>query len=503
MDFDKFLERDMLEFLDDQARLIAEKAAGVREEEFDLYEINQDYATEISEALKNENLKKAKQIFEDVKNQYLQAANNSLSKKRLYIIMEEIYEKIKDYEEKEEGKKSLFETIKEYEEKGLFVAPTKDTGKEPEKTILPLNALGAKEKELERITTRKPFNFEDLQAAVKAYRELKDLIQKMPDSAQQEKDQMYDSAMNWYYIINKLKERLVSEGQTKPAQPAHLESKPEETSKQKLAVPEKLCFSEKKDVEHILNEVRKLKEEIVTSHMKIADYIKKRDLKNSIEEYNHLKQLCEQFPQEMEEEKTALLTDALSLYESINKLKTDVIKQGATEQAAAEEQVKDREEREKIKNEIHTKLEIIKNLFLQKNIPGAMSEYNGLRAIFDSYPEQPAEEKKQLYDLVMNAHKEMRLLEENLKRKSPYYDSDNTAAIRRILESTHALLDKGKVEEATHDLLEAKHRTELLPKEAFDDKYNLVKEIEKLEHKLTFVRNVQKIVPPKMPVDNE
>jgi hypothetical protein len=234
--------------------------------------------------------------------------------------------------------------------------------------------------------------------------------------------------------------------------------------------------------------------------MKIADCIKKRDLKSSIEEYNHLKQLCEQFPQEMEEEKTALLSDALSLYESINKLKTVLTKQGVMEQAAVEEQTKEKDDREKIKHDAHTKLEIIKNLFMQKNTPGAISEYDELRALFNTYPDQPAEEKKQFYEEIMHTNKGMKMLEDNLKRKSPYYGSDNAAAIKRILESTHALLDNGKVEEATHNLLEAKHRTQLLPKEAFDDKYSLVKEIEKLEYKLTFVKNVQKIVPPTMPV---
>jgi len=491
MDFDKFIERDIMEFLDNQAMLVAEKAAGIREEEFDLYEINKDYAKEISDALKNEDLKKAKQIFEDVKTQYQKAANNSLSKKRLYTIMEEIYERIKDYEEKDEGKKSLFETIKDYEEKGLFAAPP-DTAtaasNEPGAGTgtLIFSIIAEKEKELERISTKKPFKYEDLEAAVNAYRRLKELIQKIPESEPQKKEKIYDAALSWYYIIKKLKEKLIAEGQIKTAQATQPESKPE-----------------KKNVEQILQEVRKLKEEIVRSHTKIADCIKNRDLKDSIEEYSHLKQLCEQFPQEMEEEKTTLLADALSLYESINKLKTALAKQGVTEQAAAKEQTREAEDKEKIKNEIRTKLEIIKNLFMQKNTPGAISEYNTLRALFNTYPEQPAEEKKQLYDSIINAHKNMKMLEDNLKSKSPYYDSDSAKAIKRILESTHALLDSGKVEEATHNLLEAKHQAQLLPKEDFDDKYSLVKEIEKLEYKLTFVRNVQKIVPPQMPVDNE
>src|SRR4030043_1668098 len=132
MDFEKFIEKDIIEFLDEQTMMAAEKAAELREEEFDLYEITEDYSREITKALKEGNLRKAQEIFEDVKNKFTKAPENALSKRRFYIIMEEIYEKIKDYEANEEGKKSLFETIREYEEKGLFAkrdgTKKKDTG---------------------------------------------------------------------------------------------------------------------------------------------------------------------------------------------------------------------------------------------------------------------------------------------------------------------------------------------------------------------------------------
>lgn len=488
MDFDKFIEKDIIEFLDNQAMLVAEKAAGLREEEFDLYEITKDYSKEITEALRNEDLKKAREIFEDVKNRYQKAPDNSLSKKRLYTIMEEIYERIKDYEGKEEGKKSLFETIKEYEEKGLFATPAIDAeGKEVSGINLVLSAIAEKEKELERVTVKKPFKNEDLQKAVNIYRELKELAQRIPDSSPQEKEKIYDATLSWYYIIKKLKEKLASEEQAQAAIIAKKDIKPEQ----------------KKSVEQILEEVRILKGEIIKSHMQIADYIKKRELNRSIEEYNHLKKLCEQFPQEMSEEKTALLADALSLYESINKLKKSLSQQGLVEESASEESWKEKENRERIKSEIKSKLETIKNLFQQKNVAGAISEYNKLRALFNTYPEQPADEKKQLYEEIMHAHKNIKMLEDDLKKKAPAQSKDKIADIKKILEETNSLLDKGKSEEATHNLLEAKHRTQLLPKEEFDEKYNLVKEIEKLEHKLTFVKNVRKIVPPTPVVEKD
>ena len=151
MDFDKFLEKDIISFLDQQALKVAEKSEGLREEEFDLYEVTEDYTKEIAQALQDKDLNKAQHVFEEIKNKYVQEPEGSLSKKRFYVIMEEVYEKIKDYENKASGQKSLFETIKEYEEKGLFTKPELFKEKEAESINLILSSILRKEKELERL----------------------------------------------------------------------------------------------------------------------------------------------------------------------------------------------------------------------------------------------------------------------------------------------------------------------------------------------------------------
>ncbi|KYK27089.1 hypothetical protein AYK26_00115 [Euryarchaeota archaeon SM23-78] len=480
MDFDKFLERDIIEFLDEQAMLVAEKAAGLREEEFDLYEITQDYSKEISEALKEDDLRKAREVFEEVKNKYLKAPESSLSKKRLYIIMEEIYQRIKDYEAKEEGKKSLFETIKEYEEQGLFTKPELFEKKKADNISIILSSITKKEKELEKITNKETIIMEDLKQAIKLYREMKELTRRMPITYPKEKANAYESALSWYYTIRKLKEQFGEKEEKKEAKKG----------------------KEEKPVEERLAEIRKLKEKIVESHTKIVEYLKKKELRKSIEEYRNLKNLCEQFPYEMEEEKIALLADALSLYENIKKLKKSL---SQTQRREYFEKKEEREEEQARKKEVWDKLTRIRQFIRTKDTSKAIKEYKELQEVFKDYPEHPLEEKKKVYNEILSAHRDIHSLDTDLKRKKvTHYKEEfldnkaNITNIKSILEDIHTLLDRGQTERATQKLLEAKHKIQLLPTEEFDEKYKLMKETKKLENKLLFVKNIKRINNPQI-----
>ncbi|HJX06376.1 MAG TPA: hypothetical protein VJ461_06725 [Candidatus Nanoarchaeia archaeon] len=475
MDFEKFIEKDIIEFLDEQTMMAAEKAAELREEEFDLYEITEDYSREITKALKEGNLRKAQEIFEDVKNKFTKAPENALSKRRFYIIMEEIYEKIKDYEANEEGKKSLFETIREYEEKGLFAKPDVTQKKDTGSISLLLSTINIKEKELERLTSKKPITNYDFAKAIQKYRQLKELIKRIPIKYEKEKAKAYESALTWFYTIRRLKER---------------------TEKAELAKAGMEEVKKKRPIEQVLAEVRKTKEGVVNSHLRITEFIRRRDLTNSISEYRKLKKLCESFPDEMEEEKTALLADALSLYESIKRLKQNLEKERGTQVETIEREEQEQRVAVAAKDEIRSKLYMLKQFLAERNSSGAAKEYEEIRDLFKNYNEGSLEEKKQLFDEIIGAHKDIRLLDEDMKRKSPSYDQDNVAEIRKQLEEIQELLEKNMVEQATHQLLEAKHRIEMLPKEAFDDKYYLTKEAEAAEHKILFIINMRRINTP-------
>ncbi len=479
MDFDKFLEKDIIEFLDEQSQKVAEKAAGLREEEFDMYEITQDYTKDLHDALKEGDLRKAQKVFEDVKGRYTRAPNGSLSKKRLYTIMEEIYEKIKDYEEKEEGKKDLFDTIKEYEKSGLFTKPEVFKAKKSKSSDLILGIISRKEKELEKLTSKKDLNAEDLKKAIKGYREIKTLVMKIPKTHSDEKAKVFESALSWYYTLKKLKE--------------------EYRKKEGIRVRKMLSSAgeakERVPVEEELGKVRGIKHSIVESHTKIADYLRKKELRKSIDEYRRLKKLCEAFPREMEEEKTALLADALSLYESIKKLKESLEKRKFRDIHERLEERSEDDEKGRLREKIQNRLAKVRGFLAQKDSASAGNEYNIIKELFNKYPNEPIEDKKKLYDEILKAHSDIKLLENDLKTKSPVYKTtmEKVGEIKRIVQEAHTLLDSGVSDQSTHKILEAKHKVQMLPDEAFDEKYSLLKEIEKLEHKLLFVKNLKNI----------
>jgi len=475
MDFEKFIDVDIIEFLDEQALAFAEKTEEVREEEFDLYEITQDYTQNITKALREGDLKKAQEIFQDVKTKYAKASQDSLNKKRLYIIMEEVFEKIKDYESHEEGKKNLFETIRGYEETGLFSTPETDGKKTPETIGLLLSTIHIKEKELERITSKPTMNQYDFARAIQKYRQLKELIKRIPIEHEQEKAKSYESALTWYYTIRKLKERIEKEEEAKMKEEAAKGQEDERPIEEKLA------------------EVRRIKEEIIQTHLKIVELVKKKDLAASIEEYRKLKSFCEEFPHEMEAEKTALLADTLTMYENIKRLKQLLEKEKQGE-AQSRKDIEEQEQKEGItKEKIREKIDKVKRRLSQKDAEGAANEYNEIRRLFKYYKDDSLEEKKKLFDEIMSAHQDIRQLNENAKRQAAPGNKEKVEEIQSKLKEIEALMEQEQMEEATHTLLEVKHKIEMLPQEAFDDKYSLAKQAESCEHKLLFLKNMQRI----------
>jgi hypothetical protein len=574
MDFGKFIEKDIIEFLDEQAGKVAEKSAAMREEEFGMFEITKDFSKELDESLKNGDLKKAQSVFDEVKGKYEKAPDSSMSKKRLYIIMEELYERIKDYEAQEEGKKSLFDSLKDFEKEGLFSNPELLSKNETGISML-MSSISAKEKELESILNRPGFSLKELKDSILRYKELKALAQRIPDT-RKEKREAGERTVNWYMMIKKKEKEL-----TPP-------------EKSKSAVPEK-------PIEERLAEVRKKKEEIIALSDKIKEYIKAKNIMKSVLEYKKMKKLCEdlplelsdekevmmaeareiylrikllktnaniepkpiknenegpdgasgagddtkrsisaeqvavleglkkrifdihnrfnssinkqdlagagselsklqdecdRFPDEFKEEKTALLVDILGAKDRISRLDKRLSERKAAEKEAVRVDNERKESMRKKQEEIMMHVEKLKSLLMERNATEAMREYKLIKKLFESYPEASPEEKKSLYDDIISAHKDIILLEEDLKRKRSFDNAANSTKIKEIeglLGETEALLNKDAREAAVHKLIEAKHKIQMLPKEEFDDKYRLIKELEDLEHKSLFMENMQKM----------
>jgi len=108
MELEQYLERDIITFLDSK---ITKKEKNIidREEDYGLY-LTKDYVKELTYALDNDELTKAKKLFDELKGNYAQLPKNSIERKKIYSLLEKMYEKIQNYVKIKEGK---IEVIKE------------------------------------------------------------------------------------------------------------------------------------------------------------------------------------------------------------------------------------------------------------------------------------------------------------------------------------------------------------------------------------------------------
>jgi hypothetical protein len=108
---DEYIEHDIVGFLELKTKSMAKKGL-VRDEELNLYSAKQrEYEKEIEDSLKEENITKAKVIFDELKNEYL-STNNNTHKKKLLKTMELVHKRIKHHIEKKESEAKSFEETK-------------------------------------------------------------------------------------------------------------------------------------------------------------------------------------------------------------------------------------------------------------------------------------------------------------------------------------------------------------------------------------------------------
>jgi hypothetical protein len=417
MDFDRFIEKDILNFLDKRTVEIASQAAHLREEEFSLFEISSDYSKDLNEALKDGNISRARQILEEVKIKYVQAPEGSASKKRLYSVIEEMYERIRDFEEGNTHS-SLLDTIKGYEKKVLLSNQNAFSNKKDEELALVVSTISLKEKEIEEILSKDDLSSMDIEKAAKDYKELKDLVSKIPADKVELKSKMSEKAVGLYKEIRKAI-----------------------NNKTKEEMPDKDPMQEARLLDERLEEVRMIKENIVTAHTSISQALRKKDLTTAVKEYRKLKNLCESFPRELPEEKTALLAEAVSLYEKISGLKAYLQRKSRhqedkrhIDQASVEESPKPLAPEQQIShlkfvhptgdaihdllNEVDVSHRKIEEHLMQEDIKGAVAEYAHLKLLCSKYPkENDPEEKVSLLAGALAAFESIRRTKETIARR--------------------------------------------------------------------------------------
>jgi len=102
MELEQYLEKDIIAFLESKA-VRKEGAVIDREEEYGLY-ITKDYLKELNYALDNDELTKAKKLFDELKSAYSRLPKSSSERKKIYSLLEKMYDKIQNYVNIKEGR---------------------------------------------------------------------------------------------------------------------------------------------------------------------------------------------------------------------------------------------------------------------------------------------------------------------------------------------------------------------------------------------------------------
>ncbi|MBU0665947.1 MAG: hypothetical protein KKC26_01160, partial [Nanoarchaeota archaeon] len=200
MDLNLFLEKDIIEFLEKEENKRRNRMEEVEDEEFDFFNIQKDYYKRLIRALDQNDVEKAKEIFDDVKKKH-EEAKNELEKKQLYTLLDDIYMEIKKHTDKTKNDAELEQEVESIEKDGVI---TKESDKQEQK------------KEQEKIKNEiaessvkinSYLRKEDLQAAMIEYKTMKSKFNKL-DGTEEEKEDVFQDVMAAYYQIKRLEKHV-------------------------------------------------------------------------------------------------------------------------------------------------------------------------------------------------------------------------------------------------------------------------------------------------------
>lgn len=203
MDLSKYLQEQIREFLEEKTKQKKDMLNKIREEEIDVFSIEKDYAKETQKALEENDVKKAKNIFDELRKTYNSLEKDDEKRNKYYAILEEVYVKIDKYLESQKDEKSLSQELKDF----------KNT---PEKREFEQKALQDEEKyeqldknlkEIQQNLT-KALKEENIDNAINYYKEYKQTFSTYPGDDLNRKVNWYKKVLQSYNDIINLKKEL-------------------------------------------------------------------------------------------------------------------------------------------------------------------------------------------------------------------------------------------------------------------------------------------------------
>ncbi|NQU98901.1 hypothetical protein HQ533_05535 [Candidatus Woesearchaeota archaeon] len=388
MDLDKFLERDVIEFLE-QKDLERKEKREVISEEVEEFSMDKDYYQIFREALEKRDLYSAKKMFEEVKEKFAKAETD-VEKNTFTGLIENMYTDLKNFDAKEDVEKEFVKEITGME--AITKEPIDDKKAKQEKELVDKKIKIKNEIAVHQEKTAEFLQKMDLEAAMSEYRKMKGSFEGFPDGAKQEKEEIFNDVISSYYQIKRL-ENL----------------KKKETSQE----------DRKKDDERrrILS---KTKQEVLLSTKKTKVFLQQGDLKKAMIEYDsNLKKTFEMFPKDMIEEKRALYHLTLKVYDQIHKKSEEIKRSGTTKKdRGKEKEVPEHKEHLDFIMDLKKEVRATITLMKERKIVDAGHKLLEIKRRMNNFPEDKVMEKAQFEHLIEEITHRLNFLRQSLEVKN-------------------------------------------------------------------------------------
>jgi len=309
MDIDHFLEKDIIEYLEKKSLEKQERRAEFDELESEKsFSPKKDYQFLLQQALDNDELVSAKNVFSEAQNQLKQATTEK-DKQGYNDLVEDMYTKIQAHSRKEEliqAKEDLVskessiqkeknnkdnldkEQTKRAEEQTKKETSDLRKNKDSNRSIKNLDPLKKRILENSRMIGESLRNH-DLLNAMKQYHDMRHNFSLIKES--DEREEVFNVLITAYYQIKKA----------------------EQSVKAATIHKKKIEAEQKKQI------IDDTKTKALMLSKKIQVFLKEEDYKKVIEEYNKLKDLFETIPKKYKEERKSMYNHILKVYNVIKK----------------------------------------------------------------------------------------------------------------------------------------------------------------------------------------
>ena len=364
MDLQNFLEEDMVRFLEQKQREQENKREEASEE-IEEFSMDKDYEKLMKKALEYRDFYTAKKLFDEVKKK-LSTADTKLEEKTYTKLLENLYTTIRGFGMQEETGddfiKEITEASQEIQSKSMSY---KDKIK---KDIESLNHKLAKH-----------LKNEDLLAATREYKKMKSRFNEFPDDDHEEKEELFKDVISGYYQIKKLEKILREEDE-------------QEQNREKI------------DKQKILEET---KEDVLLHTQKIKVFLEDEKVKEAMLEYLNLKNIFEEFPDSLMEEKKAIYSHIMNMYKAIKKKKEELY--GKTDQKSLDAMFLV-DLRSKIKNTI--------KLMKEKDLGQAESMLMDVKHQMHNFPQNKVKEEEKFNELIEQIETRINFLRQTRELKN-------------------------------------------------------------------------------------